>query len=94
MHKIAQIPKIIYPSSDSKSKRKDSDFANASLHASKPLTYLTVPSGQSNKTQTDQQISTNISNNLYGNPNQQTFNSASSGGGLRAALTRFVSGNW
>ena len=93
MHKIAQIPKIIYPSSESKSKqRKDSDFAMASMHTSKPLSYLTVPSGgqSASNTQTDQQIPTNISNNLF-NPNQQNLNNTA-GTGLRAVFTRFLSG--
>lgn len=93
MHKIAQIPKIIYPSSESKSKqRKDSEFSSASMHTSKPLSYLTVPSGgqSASNTQTDQQIPTNISNNLF-NPNQQNLNNASSTG-LRAVFSRFLSG--
>lgn len=96
MHKIAQIPKIIYPSSESKSKRKDSDFAMTSLH-SKPLTYLTVPSGQSATNATDQQIPSNISNisnNLFGGNIGQQMSSQATGGGLRAVFTRFVSGNW
>lgn len=90
MHKIAQIPKIIYPS-ESKSKRKESDFAIGSLH-SKPLTYLTVPSGQSNSN-TDQQIPSNITNNMYSNNANQQLNTGT-GGGIRAVITRFVSGNW
>lgn len=90
MHKIAQIPKIIIPSSESKSKqRKDSDLATAS-HTNRPLAYLTVPSGQSG-TNSDQQIPTNISNNLFSG---QQLNNQTSGGGLRGVFTRIVSGNW
>ncbi|RWS06809.1 rap GTPase-activating-like protein [Dinothrombium tinctorium] len=48
MHKIAQLPKIIHPSSDSKSKRKDSVTAGQpSTSASKTPTYLTVPGASS-----------------------------------------------
>lgn len=90
MHKIAQIPKIIYPS-ESKNKRKESDFMTGSLHSSKPLTYLTVPSGQSNANQ-DQQIPSNIANNLFSG--NQGINNQTSGGGIRGVITRFVSGNW
>ncbi|RWS27340.1 rap GTPase-activating-like protein [Leptotrombidium deliense] len=68
IHKIAQIPKIIHPSSDSKAKRKESVISTSSSSIGKTPTYLTVPGTSSS--------------------------SSSGGGGIKAAISRLVSGSW
>jgi hypothetical protein len=84
MHKIAQIPKIIIPSSESRAKRKESISLGTMESMGRPQTYLTVP----NNGGSSAIVGTNSSNVGGGG------GGGASTGGFRAAFTRFVSGSW
>lgn len=81
MHKIAQIPKIIIPSSESRAKRKESISLGPMDSVGRPQTFLTVPNGAGALT-------------AAGGPTGTGVSGSSGGGGFRAAFTRFVSGSW